>query len=177
MRFGLSCVSRAVVLLGVLLSSCALVGAPRRVAFNEAEFAAYRGPGTSTVAGQLVTTSNGEVHIGDGVHVTLMPVTAYTREMVDREIVNGENLASSDPRFRQYIRITKTDGQGKFVFEHVPAGEYFVAGLNEWYFADTTEYQWACERITVGKRQTVDIKLSKNLQRPGSPILVSAPME
>ena len=147
------------------------------MAFNDADFAAYRGQGTSTVAGQLVTTSGGETYIGDGVYVTLMPVTAYTKEIIDRVIGNGENLAPSDPRFRQYIRIMKTDGQARFVFDHVPAGEYFVAGLNEWSVGDSTEYQWACERITVGKGQTVNIKLSKNLQRPGAPTMVVSPLQ
>ncbi|HEY3897976.1 MAG TPA: hypothetical protein VGM54_05140 [Chthoniobacter sp.] len=173
MRFDLSRVSRTVVLLGFLLSSCALVGAPRRVPFNEADFATYRGTGSSTVAGQLVVTSDdGEKHIGDGTHVTLLPVAAYTKEMVDREIGNGDNLAPSDPRFRQYMRLVTTDGQGNFVFKNVPAGEYFVAGLGEWYVGDDAQYQWACERVTVGKGQTVKIKLSRNLQRPGSPTLV-----
>ena len=156
----------------LLLSSCAVLGVPRRVAFNEAEFAPYRGAGSGSVAGQLVTSSGGDVYIGSGVHVTLLPVTSYTKEMVEREIGNGENLASSDARLHQYIRMTKTDDGGNFVFDHVPPGEYFVCGLNEWYIADDAQYQWACERTTVGKGQKVNIKVSKNLQRPGSPTLV-----
>ncbi|MDR3402145.1 MAG: hypothetical protein P4L99_06560 [Chthoniobacter sp.] len=141
--------------------------------FNEADFAAYRGAGSGTVAGQLIVTSaDGETHIGDGEHITLIPVTAYTQEMVDREIGEGENLASSDPRFRPYVRLTKADSHGNFLFDHLCPGEYFVSGLAEWYFGDDAQYQWACERVSVRNGQTVRLKLSKNLQRPGRPTLV-----
>jgi len=164
---------QSTILAAFLFSSCALIGVPRRVPFNEADFAAYRGAGSSTVTGQLiVTSSDGETHIGDGTHVTLLPVTPYTKEMVDREIGNGENLAGSDPRLRPYVRLVTTDGQGNFVFDHLPAGEYFVCGLGEWYVGDDAQYQWACERVAVGKGQAVRIKLSKNIQRPHSPTLV-----
>jgi len=172
MRFQFLSVSRYLAFLALLLSSCAILGVPRRVAFNEAEFAPYRGAGSGSVAGQLVTSSGGEVHIGSGVHVTLLPVTAYTKEMVDRIIGNGEILAPSDARLHPYVRIAKTDDGGRFVFDHVPPGEYFVTGLNEWYVGDDSQYQWACERITVGKGQKVNIQVSKNLQRPGRPTYV-----
>ena len=158
----------------VLLTACAAFAtSPRRVPFNEADFAAYRGTGSATVTGQLIVrSSDGETHIGSGVHVTLLPVTAYTREMVDREIGNGENLSNSDARLQQYARLVKTDGQGRFVFDHVRPGKYFVSGLAEWYFADDAQYQWACEQITVENGQPVHVQVSKNLQRPGSPTLV-----
>jgi hypothetical protein len=164
------------VALGLLLSSCIFSGfatAPRRVAFDESEFAAYRGAGSGTVTGQLVVTSNdGAVHIGDGTHVTLIPVTAYTKEMVEREIGDGDNLGASDPRFKKYVRLTTTDANGNFVFHQIPAGEYFVSGLGEWSEGDDFQYQWACERVTVGNGQTVRIKVTHNLQHPGKPTLV-----
>ncbi len=134
------------VVCALLLSSCAFVDIPRvarRVPFNEADFAAYRGPGSSTVAGQvIVKSSDGETHIGDGTTISLLPVTAYTKEMVEREIGNGEYLTPSDPRLQPYVHLQKTDDSGHFVFDHVRAGEYFVAAQAEWYFADDTSYQW-----------------------------------
>ena len=173
MHFPLCGVRLSLVSLALLLSSCAIVGAPRRTAFNEAEFAPYRGAGTGLVSGQLIVTGDdGQTHLGDGVHVTLLPVTSYTREMVEREIGNGENLAGSDPRLKAYVRLLTTDGGGNFTFDHLPPGEYFVSGLDEWYVGEDAQYQWACERVTVGRGQAVRIKLSKNIQRPGAPTLV-----
>ena len=160
----------------LLLSSCALVAeqrVPRRVPFNEADFAAYRGAGSSTVAGQVIVKSpDGETHIGAGTEISLLPVTAYTTEMVEREIGNGEYLTPSDARFQPYARLQKTDDKGHFVFDHVRAGEYYVAAQAEWYFADDTSYQWACERIAVGAGQTVRINVSKDIHHPNSPGLV-----
>ena len=172
----------SVVLAALLLSSCAFLGfgaSRRRVPFDESEFAAYRGSGAGTVTGQLVIRSdNGAEHVGNfggsiaGVHVTLIPVAAYTKEMVEREIGDGENLGASDPRFQKYVRLTKTDGNGHFVFDQIREGEYFVSGLGEWIEFGEIKYQWACERVTVGNGQTVTIKLTRNLQRPGRPTLV-----
>jgi len=166
----------------LLLSACAFSGfetSPRRVAFDESEFAAYRGAGSGSVTGQLaIRSGDGGEHVGNfggsmaGVHVTLIPVTAYTKEMVDREIGNGENLGASDPRFKKYVRLTTTDGNGDFAFDQVPAGEYFVSGLGEWVEFGRFNYQWACERVTVGNGETVRMRLTHNLQRPGRPTLV-----
>jgi hypothetical protein len=167
------------VVCALLLSSCALIDIPhvaRRVPFNEGDLAAYRGAGSSTVAGQVTVKSadDGETHIGAGTTVSLLPVTAYTKEMVEREIGNGEYLTASDPRFLPYVHIQNTDESGHFIFDHVRAGEYFVASQVEWSFADDTSYQWACERITVGAGQTVRIKVSKDIHHPDKPGLVLA---
>jgi hypothetical protein len=171
----------ATVFLAVLLSSCAVSGfgnSRRRVPFNESEFATYRGSGSATVSGQLaVTSSEGAVHVGNfggstaGIRITLIPVTAYTREMVEREIGDGIYLGASDPRFRKYVRLTTTDGNGAFAFEQIPAGEYFVSGLGEWIDRGYFKHQWACERVTVAGGQSVRISLTQNLHRAGRPLL------
>jgi hypothetical protein len=184
MKIHFLCARLAVVSLAMtlFLASCALSGfvtVPRRTPFDESKFAAYGGLGSGTVAGHLmVTSSDGVTHSGsagggvDGIHVTLIPVTAYTKEMVEREIGNGENLSASDPRFQKYVRLTTTDSNGNFVFHQIRAGEYFVSGLGEWMTGDDYQYQWACERVRVGNGQTVRIRLSHNPQHPGSPTLV-----
>jgi len=157
----------------LVFSSCAVIGEPRRVPFNDADFATYRGSGSGTITGQLLaTSSDGETHIGDGTRITLLPVTPYTREMVDREIGLGENLLPPDSRLASYVRMVTTGPKGEFVFDHLPPGEYFIAGEVEWYFGDDAQYQWACEKVTLGKGQTAQIKVFRNLQRPGAPTLV-----
>jgi hypothetical protein len=176
--------ARAVTIVSIAfsLASCVFSGfatSPRRVAFDESEFADYRGSGSGVVTGLLaVRSSDGFERVGNfggsvaGVHITLMPVTAYTREMVEREIGDGQYLGASDRRLQKYVRLTKTDGNGHFEFHQVRAGEYFVCGLAEWSVFGGFQYQWACERVTVGDGQTVRIKLSHNLRHPGKPTLV-----
>jgi len=178
-------IRRAVLILAICLPSCALAGggrAPRRVPFEESAFAGYGSAGSATVSGKLVvTSSNGTVHLADdgneedriaGTFITLLPVAAYTREMVDRELGDGECLAPSDPRFQKYVRLTRTDAEGNFVFKQIPAGEYFVTGQVKGNSLDDFSYRWAFERIKVRKGQSVKIKLSHNPQHGSSPVQV-----
>ena len=158
------------------LSSCGLlvmVRSPHQVPFNEAEFAGYGGPGSGTVTGQLTAYYDGEAHRGDGTPITLMPVTPYTREIVDRELGDGVYLSRPDARFKKYIRVTTSDHQGGFVFTRVPPGEYFVLGEASWNArgnSDLLEFQWACERITVRNGQTTSVLVSHNPQHGNSPV-------
>lgn len=173
MRFSRSMVFGILLAVAIVQPAPVCADAPRRVEFREAEFAPFQGKGTGAVAGQLVATSaDGETHIGNDEHITLLPVTPYTQEMVDREIGNGESLAPSDTRLRPYVRLMKTDDHGNFRFDHLPPGDYFVSGLVQWYFGDDAIYQWACERITVHEGKVTQVRVSKNLQRPGKPTLV-----
>ena len=167
--------------LAVVLCSCAFSGfatSPRRVHFDESEFAAYRGSGSGTVTGQLDIKANGSEHVGNfgssiaGIHVTLIPVTPYTEEMVEREIGDGEYLGASDWRFKKYVRLTQTDPNGYFAFHEVPAGEYFVSGLGEWNERGEIKFQWACERVRIEDGQTIKVRLMDNLHHPGKPTLV-----
>jgi len=155
-------------------SSASWIPARRGVSFDEREFARYSASGSGTVEGQIVIRGedDGQRHVGSGSDLTLLPVTPYTTEMVDREIRNGENLTSSDTRLRKYLRATKADGNGSFAFRHVPSGEYYLTGLVSWYFGEDTYYQWACEKITVREGQTVRLTVSRNVHRAGRPYVV-----
>lgn len=87
-------------------------------------FAGYGGSGSGSVSGQLIIIDAfGLTHAGYETQLTLLPVTAYTKEMVDRELGDGEYLAVSDPRFKKYVRKTSADDNGNFSFQQVPAGE------------------------------------------------------
>jgi len=138
---------------------------PRRVPFNEADFAAYRAPGTATVTGQLVVPTADGMKEGNGASVELVPVTAYTEEMVETELGQGLLLSPSvDARFKKYARIGTTDGHGNFSIPAVPAGRYFICGEVDWLPPAATDYsaQWAMERITVAPGQTLHVTLTHN---------------
>ncbi|MBV8968695.1 MAG: hypothetical protein JO331_06475 [Verrucomicrobia bacterium] len=145
------------------------------MAFNEADFATYTGPGTASVSGELICSHEGQNHPGQDSPVALLPVTAYTKEMIDRELGDGVTLVSYDPRLKKYVRITNTDDQGHFAFRDVPAGEYFVAGeagRSPGGGGDDL-HQWACERITVHKGQMVYLRATHNPQHGDSRSIIS----
>ena len=159
------------------LSSCATGPLPRQAAFGETEFAHYRLPGSGVVTGQLVVTAaDGSAHVGMNNHVAIFPETTYTKEIVDREIGNGDYLQASDPRFLRYVQTATTGAHGNFRFNHLAAGEYFAFGLAQWGEGNAAQYQWACETIKVGSGQTSSLKLSHDLHSPKRPNLVVWPL-
>jgi len=167
---------QTLLLLPLFLSACAFAvfaRSPRQIPFDESAFAAYARPGSGSVVGQLIATDEGNSYPGEGVPITLVPVTAYTREMVERELGEGVTLTPSDSRFKKYVRITTADHQGNFAFHQIPAGEYFVAGEASWAetgSSDAYVHQWACERVKVRNGQTVRIQVTHNPQHGNSPV-------
>jgi len=158
-------------LLALFLTSClynVFYRAPPQVAFNEAALAGYAAAGTASVTGQLICTYEGEDHPGQGNPVTLLPVTAYTKEMIDRELGDGVTLVPSDPRLKKYLRFTRTDDQGNFAFRQVPAGEYFIAGEATSMPPGGGDFvgQWACEQVTIHKGQKLNIRVTHDPMHP-----------
>jgi len=66
--------------------------------------------------------------------VILFPVNAYTTETIQRKYEKGEKLAEGDSRYYQYLRVTRADREGNFVFRQIPAGDYYVG----------TDVGWSC---------------------------------
>ncbi|MDR3405579.1 MAG: hypothetical protein P4L99_23995 [Chthoniobacter sp.] len=148
-----------------LLGSCA--AAPRRVAFQEADFAGAGRTGSGTVTGNaFIVTWDGRTLPGGFNEVVLYPVNAYTTEEMKRQYEHGENLESRDARSAQYVRTGQTDGLGDFAFRHVPPGNYYVGSggnWSNWYWNDdgtkaTVDHlQRIYAQISVKDGQTVNV--------------------
>jgi hypothetical protein len=114
-------------------------------AFNEQEFAHYRGKGQASVAGQafLVTRLN-KVLVQPGGVVLLLPLTRQTRQWLEHVVQpastscfdSPEQLPAcgrraildllADKRVAPYLRVTRTSPTGHFWFMKIPAGRYYV---------------------------------------------------
>jgi hypothetical protein len=149
---------RAAVLLVVV--SCAHGPAARQASFDPGEYAAYAGPGTASVEGQVSFATPDAVKSGRSGcrEVWLDPVTTYSSEWFEREILNNESLSNADSRALTYRRTVQPDGTGFFRFERLPAGSYFIAcrvqfdrwimtGMRPTMFEETA---WVHARVTVG---------------------------
>jgi hypothetical protein len=123
-----------VLLLAVILQACATAPAPRAAAFQESEYQPYTGPGQASVSGQVsMRTGDGHVTSGGGCkEVLLEPVTSYSTEWFEREVMKNEVLGTPDPRALSFRRTTPTDAGGSFHFDQLPAGSYYVACLMRW---------------------------------------------
>lgn len=123
--------SRIVAALALL--SLAACSASRRVAFNEADFAATPGRGSGAVSGRvLAVLDGGRTVAADHEVVAVAPVNAYTSENIQRRFRKGERLRSADRRIDKYLRSAPTDGDGNFIIRGIPAGDYFVETKVSW---------------------------------------------
>jgi len=99
----------------------------RQVAFDESAFTGSLRSGSGVVRGQVfLDMKDGTRFTPANSKVSMVPVTAYTTEMVQRKFVRGVYLAKPDPRYFKYVRVTQTDRNGNFIFRGLPPGHYYV---------------------------------------------------
>jgi hypothetical protein len=152
------------------LVSCE-VPQPRHAVFNEAVFSKTSGSGTGVVMGQAYAEmKSGLIRYTQNDTVDLVPVNAYTTEIMERRFAHGVKLSPPDPRFNRYVRVANTDSLGHFAFRGVPPGEYYVGTTVDWsdwnwgYDAEGAPYKITIQyhgpiyqRISVSNGQTVRV--------------------
>ena len=126
------------------------------VPFNEKEFEPYKRKGTGTVSGQAFLASrNKEARYNPGGFVVLVPVTPYTAAWFGKALPHTRNchhikgdeeeealktciehlkdfLWPSDQRIKPYVRVTRSNPVGEFVFSKIPPGKYYIAAIILW---------------------------------------------
>jgi hypothetical protein len=121
----------AIAFIVLLLFGC-VAPVAQTVPFDDAPFQPYVGTGTSTITGSaFMKTQGGDVKVGAGDTVELVPSTPYTAERY--EIARrGMPVVPRDPRLAKYVRTTLADAQGNFEFKNIPAGAYFLLCRITW---------------------------------------------
>ena len=124
--------------MGMTLAGCA---APTRVTpvhqrqatFVQDEYEQYSRPGASSIAGQaFLKTQGGDVKFGAGNDVILAPATSYSKEWFEVRVLRDRAISPPEPRAERFNRSTLADGTGRFRFESLPAGAYYVACYISW---------------------------------------------
>ncbi|QPC43508.1 carboxypeptidase regulatory-like domain-containing protein [Kaustia mangrovi] len=102
-----------------------------------------------------------------GSQIRVYPDSPYAREWI--QALFGDRKASFDPieidsalesDFKRMARVGRTDKNGRFRIDGIPAGAYFVVGTG--YFADAKRLQKSAlvyERVTLTKGQTANVAL------------------
>lgn len=133
---GLSTV--ALVLGGCLAS--APPAPPGTPPFSPEEAAFIRKSGSGVITGHAFRTRpRGQVVNAAGEVVRLVPATAYASERFNRLYRGGRFIPADgypedkpDPLYVEYTRSTKTTATGRFRFEDVAPGRYFVTTQVVW---------------------------------------------
>ena len=102
-----------------------------QVAFDESAFKGSNGSGSGTVTGRAYAVDNGRERPANEETVEMLPVNAYTTEIVQGSLLTGHEM-QSDPRLAKYRRSARSDSNGAFAIRHVPAGDYYVISVAEW---------------------------------------------
>jgi len=119
----------------LLLAGCAAAPPPpytMTTPFRDADFGAYSGIGRGSVHGQaFLKTEGGDVKTCAGNPVKLVPATAYNEEKIQHAF--GATLAQGAPdEAKKYTKLSICDAEGKFTFEGVPKGTWYILAMVTW---------------------------------------------
>jgi hypothetical protein len=121
----------------VSLAGCT-TDSTHQVAFDESIFKGSVGSGSATVTGRAYAVYRGDEHTASDEVVELLPVNAYTTEIVQSGLLAGHPM-QSDPRLTKYRRSATSDSNGSFALRHLPAGGYYVISFAEWAYSYDAE--------------------------------------
>ena len=159
-----------ILLIACLVStSCAIPLVERQAQFVESEYAPYAGEGTARICGvAYIKTQRGEFKYGAGNETYLNPVTSYSTEWYTESVIGGRSLTKANPKVLVYNRATRADSDGRFCFEKIPSGDYYLTCPVEWVYGANSAIQggMAYAQVTVKDGETVNAVLTR--RTPGS---------
>ena len=157
-------------LIACLVSTgCANSLVERQAQFVESEYAPYAGEGTARVCGvAYIKTQRGEFKYGAGNEAYLNPVTSYSTEWYTVDVIGGRSLTKANPKVLAYKRATRADGEGRFCFEKIPSGDYYLTCPVEWVYGANSARKGgiAYAQVTLKDGETVNAVLTR--RTPGS---------
>lgn len=168
-------IAAALAALAALACGCQASRPAATVAFSAEEAAFIRKPGTGVIVGHAFRTKpTGVVVNAAGEVVRLVPATAFARERFStlygkRKYVPHRDYPrddNPDPAYGDYTRTTKAEANGRFVFEKVAPGSYFVTTQVVWGDEDAFQREGGSvyDMVTLTGRETepVSVILSGN---------------
>jgi hypothetical protein len=146
-----------------LAGACSSSKHTKDMTINEREYAPYRNPGTGVVVGQVtMTLKSGETLGGAACEVRLSPVTDETTRYMQDVVMAGGTKPWKD-RSDAVWWTAQADDEGRFRFEQVPSGSYYLTCPVAWRSpgsGDThSRILWA--ETTVGPNETVTVSVSR----------------
>lgn len=159
---------RARFLAGVSLLAVGLAACPQNPAItrhgilNRQEYAPYQLPGSAVIEGQVVVqVPGGGTFYGANGEVLLLPRVSETERYVNDVVLPGK-LSLPDQDMNQVRWATTSDAQGRFRFERLPAGRYFVVCPVAWSDAAGRPAKgMALAQVSVGDGQQASVVVTR----------------
>jgi hypothetical protein len=160
------------VLVVLALSACLLACAKPDVdvPFDPSAAAFIHAPGKGKIAGHAFFRSEkGSVIYAAGEYVYLIPATPYTDARFasffgERKYLKAMRLfirMESDPEYQKFTRNTKAEADGRFTFENVAPGTYYIWTQATWYADNSILPSGGIiyEKVTVKGDETEPVKV------------------
>jgi hypothetical protein len=153
----------------MLLTGCATP----RVPFPESELAGVQLKGDKIVKGRVFLVDQlEEEQIGADNEVTLEPVSSYSDQWYEVAYLNNKSLKKADPRYGKYVLKVKADEQGKYTFNNVAPGNYYLSSPFFWTATTCSAEEiatkiWISKKIVIQSDDSVlEIPLTKEFTSP-----------
>lgn len=161
-------VFRLVVLICILLILCACVSTPQIQSQFDPEQASFiHEKGPAVLSGQaFLRRKDGIVIYAAGSKVRLIPKTTHSKERMgaiygDRKIVSIlPQMPQTDPRYEEMMRETKADGEGRFQFDQLANGAYYVSTYVNWEVDGSVQGGSIMETVTIADGKSVQVIVS-----------------
>ncbi len=140
---------------------------PPPVVADPAEYRPFLDGGTASLTGQaFMKTRGGDVKLAAGNPVHLDPKTTYATEWMWRRGVDFKAFSVPDPNavFQSARRVTTADAQGRFRFDGLAPGWYYVTTFVRWETGglDTpTQGGILADSVKVDAGKTADIVITR----------------
>ena len=171
------------VMFGVPVGAVAQIAMPKPLyilseTFVEDDFKWSKRQGTGVIAGLgSLRAQGGFLKSAVGEEVTLVAKTPYTDEIVaatrTEDFFESYLNVQKDPNYNQYRLSQTADKDGRFRFENLPAGEWYIVTRVVWYTRDETSQVhlhggllWGQISIVEGEvRDDVQLNSTKSLAK------------
>ena len=131
--------SRVLIISASILSLAGCQTMATDIPFDAAEASFIKNAGTTKITGHAFRQHFPRPINSAGEVVRLIPVTAYSHDRFEK-IYSGDKFVHAllvpkvefDPQYLEYSRSTKTESDGRFSFEGVGPGKYYIATEVTW---------------------------------------------
>lgn len=145
-------------------------------AFDPSEAAFIKKAGKATIGGRAFLrdkTGQTNVRYAAGETVRLIPASSYARARIAHFYGGGKFAPAAaipkiepDPQYVDYTRTTKADASGRFTFDHVAPGRYFLTTQLIWKPKESLLAEGGAMYeeviVTGGERAPIDVIVSGN---------------
>jgi len=165
----------------LLIAGCTTVEVPINSSFSSKDVSWFNSQGTNTIAGSaFLRTKGGDIKTCAGYDVTLLPYSDYASERMAYIYGNANEgyrtlglqrkfeFSNESPEYSKHSKTTKCDAQGKFEFNNLPDGDYYVTTGVSWQAGVGAgaelfpEGAMLMKRLTVTGRNTKKVTLTAN---------------